>query len=65
MIGIDGLDGRYSWMRLAVTLAIAAVGNVGMWSIIVILSAVQAQWRPTLNDRHHCRLESRDQCRAP
>jgi MFS family permease len=44
MIGTDDLDGRYSWMRLAVTLAIATVGNVGMWSIIVILPAVQAEF---------------------
>jgi MFS family permease len=44
MIGTDDLDGRYSWLRLAVTLAIATVGNVGMWSIIVILPAVQAEF---------------------
>ena len=28
-------DSRYSWSRLAVTLAIATIGNVGMWSVIV------------------------------
>jgi MFS family permease len=44
MIGTDDLDGRYSWLRLAVTLAIATVGNVGMWSIIVVLPAVQAEF---------------------
>lgn len=37
-------DSRYSWARLAVTLAIATVGNVGMWSVIVIMPAVQAEF---------------------
>ncbi len=37
-------DSRYSWARLAVTLAIATIGNVGMWSIIVIMPAVQAEF---------------------
>ena len=31
-------------MRLGVTLAIAMVGNVGMWSIIVVMPAVQAEF---------------------
>jgi MFS family permease len=38
------LDSRYSWFRLAVTLAIATVGNVGMWAIVVIMPAVQAEF---------------------
>ncbi|WP_204113105.1 MFS transporter [Shimia biformata] len=38
------LDSRYSWLRLGLTLAIAVVGNVGMWAIIVILPAVQAEF---------------------
>ena len=37
-------DSRYSWSRLAVTLAIATIGNVGMWSVIVIMPAVQAEF---------------------
>lgn len=44
MSGGDVLDGRYSWLRLGITLAIATVGNVGMWSIIVIMPAVQAEF---------------------
>ena len=40
----DPLDSRYSWMRLALSLAIATVGNVGMWSVIVVLPAVQAEF---------------------
>ena len=37
-------DTPYSWVRLGVTLAIAAVGNVGMWAVIVVLPAVQAEF---------------------
>jgi len=44
MTGAEILDSRYSWLRLGVTLAIATVGNVGMWSIIVIMPAVQAEF---------------------
>ena len=40
----ETLDSRYSWTRLGVTLAIAVLGNVGMWSIIVIMPAVQAEF---------------------
>lgn len=38
-------DSRYSWFRLAVSLALATVGNVGMWVIVVILPAVQAEFQ--------------------
>ncbi len=38
------LDSRYSWTRLVLTLGIATVGNVGMWSIIALLPAVQAEF---------------------
>ncbi|WP_420407455.1 MFS transporter [Hoeflea sp.] len=38
------LDSRYSWTRLGFTLAIAVVGNVGMWAIIVIMPAVQREF---------------------
>ncbi len=44
MNGTEILDSRYSWLRLGVTLAIAMVGNVGMWAIIVIMPAVQAEF---------------------
>ena len=38
------LDSRYAWTRLAVSLAIAMIGNVGMWSIIVVMPAMQAEF---------------------
>jgi len=44
MTGADILDSRYAWLRLAISLAIATVGNVGMWAIIVVMPAVQAEF---------------------
>jgi len=41
---IQILDSRYAWTRLAVSLLIATVGNVGMWSIIVVMPAMQAEF---------------------
>lgn len=38
------LDSGRSWGRLALSLAVSLVGNVGMWAIIVILPAVQAEF---------------------
>jgi len=40
----DPVDSGYAWLRLAITLAVAMVGNVGMWAIIVIMPAVQAEF---------------------
>ncbi len=37
-------DTAYSWTRLALTLAIACVGNVGMWAVIVIMPTMQAEF---------------------
>jgi MFS family permease len=38
------LDSRASWTRLGLSLMISLIGNVGMWAIIVILPAVQAEF---------------------
>lgn len=40
----SALDSRASWTRLAISLVIALVGNIGMWAIIVILPIVQAEF---------------------
>ncbi|MCY6382949.1 MFS transporter [Hoeflea prorocentri] len=40
----QALDGFYAWKRLAVTLVIAMVANVGMWAIVVIMPAVQQEF---------------------
>ncbi len=38
------IDGRYAWTRLALSVLIATVGSVGMWSLVVVLPAVQAEF---------------------
>jgi MFS family permease len=38
------LDSRVSWTRLGLSLLLSLVGNVGMWAIIVIMPAVQAEF---------------------
>lgn len=42
MTALDRIDSRAAWTRLALALGIAVIGNIGMWSIIVSLPAVQA-----------------------
>jgi len=44
MTGPDVLDSRYSWFRLAVSLLIATVGNVGIWVIVMVMPAIQAEF---------------------
>lgn len=38
------LDSRTSWLRLWLTLAVAMIGNAGIWTIIVLLPSVQAEF---------------------
>ncbi|MEQ8896184.1 MAG: MFS transporter [Roseovarius sp.] len=44
MTGPDVLDSRYSWFRLGVSLLIATVGNVGIWVIVMVMPAIQAEF---------------------
>ena len=37
-------DSLYSWLRLAISLMIAIVGNAGMWAIILVLPSVQSEF---------------------
>ena len=37
-------DTPYAWARLALTLAIACVGNVGMWAVIIVMPSLQAEF---------------------
>jgi MFS family permease len=37
-------ESAYAWTRLFVALALSAIGGVGMWSVIVALPAVQAEF---------------------
>lgn len=40
----SGIDSRYAWMRLIISVLIATIGSVGMWSVVVVLPAVQAEF---------------------
>jgi len=38
------VDSRYAWLRLAAAVALSTLGGVGLWSIVVALPAVQAEF---------------------
>jgi MFS family permease len=40
-------DSRQAWARLAVVVMIASVGAVGMWSVVVVMPVVQAEFAAT------------------
>jgi MFS family permease len=37
-------ESTYAWMRLTVSLLLSTLGGVGMWSVVVALPAVQAEF---------------------
>ncbi|NBN62935.1 MFS transporter [Pannonibacter tanglangensis] len=37
-------DGAYAWFRLAIAILLSTLGGVGMWSVVVVLPAVQAEF---------------------
>ena len=39
-----GAESAYAWVRLVVTLLLSTIGGVGMWSVVVALPAVQAEF---------------------
>ncbi|MEM0908314.1 MAG: MFS transporter [Pseudomonadota bacterium] len=44
MAAPDILDSRYSCFRLMASLGVATVGNVGIWAVVVIMPALQAEF---------------------
>jgi MFS family permease len=38
------IDSPYAWFRLAVSVLLSTIGSVGMWSVVVALPAVQADF---------------------
>src|ERR1700680_2599880 len=38
------IDSGYAWFRLAISIVLSALGGVGMWSVVVALPAVQAEF---------------------
>jgi MFS family permease len=41
---IAAVESAHAWTRLAVTLVLSTIGGVGMWSVVVALPAVQADF---------------------
>lgn len=37
-------DSAYSWLRLALSFAVGIVGNIGMWSVVVVLPGIQDEF---------------------
>ncbi len=37
-------DSRYSWARLAISLSLATIGGIGLWSSVVVLPTIQAEF---------------------
>jgi MFS family permease len=44
MAGATGVDSPEAWLRLLRSLLIGTIGGVGMWSVVVVLPAVQAEF---------------------
>ena len=42
--GEDLTDSGYAWWRLAASMALGTIGGVGMWSAVVVLPAIQAEF---------------------
>ncbi len=38
------LDGPYAWSRLAISILLGTIGSVGMWAVVLVLPAVQADF---------------------
>ncbi len=38
------IDSPYAWFRLALSILLSALGSVGMWSVVVALPAIQAEF---------------------
>ena len=39
-----GIDSSYAWMRLGISMLLSTIGGVGMWAVVVVLPAVQAEF---------------------
>jgi len=41
---VSDVDGSAAWIRLAISVVLATVGSIGLWAVVVILPAVQAEF---------------------
>ncbi|WP_192180763.1 MFS transporter [Mesorhizobium amorphae] len=39
-----GIDSAYAWTRLGISMLLSTIGGVGMWAVVVVLPAVQAEF---------------------
>jgi len=37
-------DGRHAWWRLAASLALSTIGGVGLWSAVIVLPTIEAEF---------------------
>lgn len=42
--GGPGIDSAYAWMRLGISMLLSTIGGAGMWAVVVVLPAVQAEF---------------------
>jgi len=42
--GSPGIDSTYAWTRLGISMLLSTIGGVGMWAVVVVLPAVQAEF---------------------
>ena len=52
MRGVDYtlVESAYAWRRLVASLALSTIGGVGLWSVVVVLPAVQAEFHALTGD---------------
>jgi len=44
LISSEDIDGTYAWRRLLVSLALATIGGIGLWSVVVTLPVIQSEF---------------------
>src|SRR5260221_7906735 len=47
---MHGVDSRYAWWRLAASVTLSSFGAVGMWGVVVVFPALQAEFGATRAD---------------
>jgi MFS family permease len=47
---MTGVDSRYAWWRLGASVMLSTLGAVGMWGVVVVIPAVQADFGVTRAD---------------
>ena len=44
MVTDAGTESAYSWLRLVICVLLSTVGGISLWSVVVVLPAVQAEF---------------------